>query len=338
MSPVARRAVLAVLALVTLGLAALGLRAARTSPPPTAAPPAPEPPRVPIVLDVLDVEEVRTSWIRRAGSAPSPAELDALIRGAVDEEILFQEALRLGLLQSDPIVKRRLAQNVQFVTGQGEVDWQAVQDALDLGFGKDDPMIRRRLVQTMERLLRFRARSEAPEDAELEEHLREKADTFRTPTRARFTQVFLDPRKRDADERARVAARVRDLEPADALALADPFLLPREMGPASESEIGKRFGTTFAQTVIELPAGAWSDPVPSSYGEHVVFVHEVIPATLPPLDAIRARVTSSWLRIREDEEVRKGLDELRSHYEIRVERPVETPPRDVDDAGEAGLR
>ncbi|MBX7539688.1 peptidyl-prolyl cis-trans isomerase [Qipengyuania sphaerica] len=46
---------------------------------------------------------------RMMGRAPTDAELDAQIANWVREEILYREALRLGLDDGDPLVRRRLA-------------------------------------------------------------------------------------------------------------------------------------------------------------------------------------------------------------------------------------
>ncbi|MEL7446531.1 MAG: peptidylprolyl isomerase [Pseudomonadota bacterium] len=46
---------------------------------------------------------------RTMGRSPTDAELDAQIERYVRDEVLYREALRLGLDQNDPIVRRRLA-------------------------------------------------------------------------------------------------------------------------------------------------------------------------------------------------------------------------------------
>src|SRR5262245_2078098 len=46
---------------------------------------------------------------------PTPQELEGLVEQKVQEEILYREALGLGLDQDDTIVKRRMAQKMQFI-------------------------------------------------------------------------------------------------------------------------------------------------------------------------------------------------------------------------------
>ena len=43
-------------------------------------------------------------------------ELEELVRGHVREEVLYREGLALGLDRDNPIIRRRVAQKLEFVT------------------------------------------------------------------------------------------------------------------------------------------------------------------------------------------------------------------------------
>ena len=60
--------------------------------------------------------------------APTDAELDAQIDQWVREEVLYREALRLGLDEGDPVVRRRLATKMDELA-TAEVDTARVSDA-----------------------------------------------------------------------------------------------------------------------------------------------------------------------------------------------------------------
>ncbi|TNE45206.1 MAG: peptidyl-prolyl cis-trans isomerase [Sphingomonadales bacterium] len=69
---------------------------------------------------VIDVDretqaQVALGFERLMNRAPTDAELDAQIDRFVREEILYREALRLGLDQGDAIVRRRLAQKMDML-------------------------------------------------------------------------------------------------------------------------------------------------------------------------------------------------------------------------------
>jgi len=70
----------------------------------------------------------------------------------------------------------------------------------------------------------------------------------------------------------------------------DPFPLPNLAWSISEREVGARFGDGFARAVAQLQPGAWSDPIPSAFGVHLVWVHERVPARLPALAEVRGPV------------------------------------------------
>jgi hypothetical protein len=84
--------------------------------------------------------------------------------------------------------------------------------------------------------------------------------------------------------------RSEDIPPEQANEWGDPFLLSHHIPLSSESSIGRQYGPQFAARALELPVGSWSDPIPSSYGSHIVWVHERSPSELPALGEIRKRV------------------------------------------------
>ena len=55
------------------------------------------------------------SWNAQVGRNPSSDELIGLINNAIEEEILYHEALKLGLDQDDIIIKRRLVQKIMLL-------------------------------------------------------------------------------------------------------------------------------------------------------------------------------------------------------------------------------
>lgn len=73
-----------------------------------AGPPATETLRVDAALVAARQEKL-------FGDAPKDADLDALIERNVEERLLVAEAKRLGLDQSDPIIRRRLLQKMEFL-------------------------------------------------------------------------------------------------------------------------------------------------------------------------------------------------------------------------------
>ena len=62
-----------------------------------------------IELTEDDVRQLQVSWMAQWQRPPTPDELRGLVHDRVRQEVLYREALSLGLEQNDEIVKRRMA-------------------------------------------------------------------------------------------------------------------------------------------------------------------------------------------------------------------------------------
>jgi parvulin-like peptidyl-prolyl isomerase len=60
-------------------------------------------------------ERLGLLWQTQTGLTASTEELDSLVNNWIEEEVLYQEALRLGLNQEDSIIRRRLVQKLNFI-------------------------------------------------------------------------------------------------------------------------------------------------------------------------------------------------------------------------------
>ena len=62
-----------------------------------------------------DLRQLAVGWMAQWRRPPTPEEMRRLVDSKVREEILYREALALGLDQDDTIVKRRMAQKMEFL-------------------------------------------------------------------------------------------------------------------------------------------------------------------------------------------------------------------------------
>jgi hypothetical protein len=239
-----------------------------------------------IVISAAKVENLAELFRRTWRRPPTQAEIDGLIEDYIKEEILYREALALGLDRDDIVIRRRLRQKMEFI-------------------GED-------LAPPVE-----------PTDAELQAVLAEHADRFRAPARVSFTQVYLSPDRRGEDawgdaERMLVALDAGSADPARS---GDPILLEQDYRELAAQDVERLFGRAFAAQVAELPVGRWSGPVESGYGLHLVLVHERTLARLPDLAEVRDAVANEWGAARRQEANRAFYKALRARYEVSVERP-----------------
>ena len=62
-----------------------------------------------------DLRQMTMVWAAKWQRPPTPEEMHSLIENKIRDEILYRESLALGLDQNDTIVRRRLAQKMEFL-------------------------------------------------------------------------------------------------------------------------------------------------------------------------------------------------------------------------------
>ena len=68
-----------------------------------------------IEVTQADIDRLIATWQRRWNRLPAPSEVNNLIESYVREEILYREAVAMGLEKDDSVVRRRMAQKVKFL-------------------------------------------------------------------------------------------------------------------------------------------------------------------------------------------------------------------------------
>ncbi len=310
------------------GLLFAGEAALRTDGPRTAD----EPPR----LEVSDrrVRALVAQHERLVGQRADPASVRVLVDRFVEEEILYREALRRGLATDNPAVLVRLRQKLQFLDDEhanGMNDEAALQEAVALGLADEDVVLRNMFVRNM-RLLLAREGDRPPTEPELESHLQRRAEEFRTPARVSWRHVLVA--KTSGREAHRSAAdallsRLRSdgLPPEQATELGDPFAGGHAFRGMTRQQVETRFGSEFADAVFALSENRWSDPIPSPFGLHLVWVERHAPERIPALEEVRDRVILSWRHEQREAHLAQALAALRARYDVVVEDGSTTEAR-----------
>ena len=287
--------------------------------------------RRPIVISALRLRQIQEAFVRESGGPPSPQQLEGLVRQAVDEELLEREARWLALDLGDRGVRQRLVAKMRAVSRDpalGEAD--LYRQALDLGLD-DDVAVRQHLRQKMRLLLQQDPAGTPPTDEELAACLERHRERFLQPSAVDFTHVFvraaIDPGTLE-ERAAALAERLAGMPPEEGVALSDPFPLAARWEGLSRSAIARHFGEELADAVLALPAGAWSAPIPSPFGLHLVWVHARHAEETPPLDSVRGQLVQILYEERAAARLAAGLDRLRSLYDIRIDGPQESAAAD----------
>ena len=281
-----------------------------------------------IVVSAAEHLRLRDDWARVHGVPPSPAEERAEIDRAVEEEVLFREALSRGLDQGDPSVRARLIAIMRFLGAGGDRDDETLyRQALALNLEAGEAAIRRHLALQMRLLASLPAAGEPITDADLERCLRRSAELFRRPARVTFTQVFFATMRRGTGAEADARRSLEQLQASPASSverIGDPFPLGTRFTQAAEPTVESTFGAPFVAALARASTGAWAGPIPSVFGWHLVRIDERLPAAATTLEEARPRLLEIVRRERADARYLEYFRALRARYDVRVEE-IETP-------------
>lgn len=293
--------------------------------PPVALPSRPEEARA-IVITTARLAALREELRAAVGDRVQALDDATLVRGLVDDELLYREAVVRGLDRDDRSVRYRLLEKMHFLrpeTKGGDAD-ALYREAVALGLDRQDAIVRRLLVEKMRLLTAATVATETVDDATLAAFHAAHAERYQQPARMALAHVYLsrtahgDGLGRDA---ARILVELRAAQPSldEAVRRGDPFPLGHRFPHASERHLTKLFGADFARNALRAPAGTWTGPIASPFGLHLVRVDELVPAGTAPFDAVRARVVEDYREMRRVAVVQALLTDLRARYAIRVE-------------------
>ena len=247
-----------------------------------------------IVLGAGQIEHLAAGYTKAWRRPPTEAELKGLIDDWVREEIAVREAMAAGLDRDDTVIRRRLRQKLEFLQ----------EDAADTA---------------------------APTDAQLQAWLEANAASFRTRTAGLVSARSTSARTSGAVRRRRMRlppsrSWKRPAGQAKADNLGDATMLPPEFEEATRSDVAKTFGEDFAARIDKTEPGAWTGPIASSYGLHLVLVRSRTPGGLPPLAAIRPAVERQYAADRRAGQLAAMYERLLSRYTVVIERRESAPP------------
>jgi hypothetical protein len=235
-----------------------------------------------IVVTRGKVEQLVTGFSRTWQRSPTQEELDGLVEDSIREDVLYREALAMGLDKDDTIVRRRMRQKLEFLT----------EDAVAAA---------------------------PPTDADLQGWLDKHPDKFRVEPTLAFSQVYFSA-SHAGDNASKVLAQLDNAgESAAAAELGDTTMLPHYLPPTRVEEIASVFGDEFARRIMQLERGRWVGPIQSGYGWHLVFVSERTEGRPRPLSEAREAVQREWLAARRKEIIDATYSKLRENYVVVVE-------------------
>jgi hypothetical protein len=223
---------------------------------------------------------------------PDAAMRRHVLERLVDEELLVQRGLELGLAQVDPRVRRELAAAVIAVATAEPGD---VTD---------------------------------PSDDELAAFYARERPFFARAARVRVRRVWIaddaadapDPRGTAAERAAEAVRRLRAGEDVAAVraAVGDPEPVPVPDAMLPPAKLADYLGSTALRSALTLPIGAVSEPLRTAGGQAVLVVVAREAGEPPPLAEIEDEVRAEWRRRASERALRAYIDELRARADVQM--------------------
>ncbi len=243
-----------------------------------------------ISVSLAKVNQIENAWTKQMQRPPRNDELKQLIEQYIEEEILYREALAMGLQKDDVIIRRRLTQKISFL----------IQDV---------------------------AAQEQPTETELRSYFDENKELFKTPGRISFTHIYFsqdirgDAAFNDAEETLGELNK-KGLERLPKS--GDPFMLHYDYSEMSGTEVFRLFGEPFATEVFRFKPGKWAGPVQSGYGIHLVRVLKNIPSRMPEFDEVKDSVRVKFMDKKRKKANESALKNLKGRYRIVIDKDAST--------------
>lgn len=236
-----------------------------------------------IVIDAARLDALGMQFERVWQRPPTPDEMSGLIDNWIREEVMYREGLALGLDREDPVLRRRVAQKMEFIS----------EDLVDA----------------------------PPTENELRAWYEDHADDYRLDPRFSFRQIYFDASARRDTLETTVENALRQLANGQVPA-GDVTMLPAELDDANLTEVRRTFGDRFADSLAALAVGDWRGPVVSGYGLHLVRIDEKQESRLPEFDEVRAAVERDFRANRTRSLKDAFYEQLRERYTVTYEDGV----------------
>jgi peptidyl-prolyl cis-trans isomerase C len=242
-----------------------------------------------IVLSLDDLKQLDISFVSQWHRQPTPEEFSGLVESFIRQEVLYREGLAMGLDKDDTIVKRRMAQKMEFLS----------EDM---------------------------ATAHEPSTKELKEWFTRNSQKFALPDRTTFRHLFFafDRRGQNAQiDAVSALAKIADKTEDSPLgkSLADPFMFQDYYGDRAPDQLAKEFGPNFATAVFKLKTGSWQGPIESGYGWHLIWIESIAPGHIPHFEEVEPDVKTAWLADQKAVQWHAAYVKMRAKYEVLAPQP-----------------
>lgn len=226
------------------------------------------------------IKQLTAQFEKTRQRPPSAEELKALIENQIREDLSFEYGVKMGLIEDDSIIKRRVQQKIEFM----------LKDSI----AGIDP--------TLE---------------DLERYLMAHKEQYTIAPAYSFKHVYINPEQHEDVDTFMSELQSRDID-ANYKVLGDSMMLESKYSGITTAQIARLFGREFAKALDSLPLRNWQGPVMSGYGLHLVLIENKIPEHLATIEEVERQLRRDYRAEAQKNAINAFYDELTKKYDIKV--------------------
>ena len=244
-----------------------------------------------INVSVSHANRMVSLWEKRWQRPPTQEEFNGLVKQYINEEVLYREALAMGLDKNDPVVRRRMAQKVKFIS---------------------------------ENIITI----DTPSDDVLQSYLDTHPSKYQLAGEITFRHIYFNPAKHDVsmeDEAKQLLTKLLDVNSGiDVNNVGDSFLHGTIFTNLKEFELNRLLGKEFTQELFKQAVGKWAGPLTSGYGLHLIYIESKIATQTASLVMAKQSVLKDWMNDERKKANEAFVLNLREQYKVNIAKPSST--------------
>ncbi len=252
-------------------------------------------------IDRTDFASAYQALLADKSKAPTSQDKKLVLDRLIEEELLVQRGLEIGLLDGDASTRKAVAREViAFAlaqSGSQPIDDQTLRDYYGANTARFTPASRMQVQRIFVRQPDGKGAEggkDAPEGGVTAHALTTRLDAIRNALR-------------NGEDFTAVAARLSDpIEPT----------LPRIM--LTRAKMIDYLGVQLTEAARHLPSGSISDALADGAGWHFLHIVRTQPASPPDFEKIRPQLLTALRRDHDDQALRNYLDWLRARANINL--------------------
>ena len=217
-------------------------------------------------------------------------ELNNLIEEYVREEVLYREALGLGMDKDDYLIRRRMVQKIEFI---------------------NEDMVDNSLKITQE---------------DVNDYFNKNLDDYKIEPNATFTHVYFSKDKNGYEEARRLAENQvmllnnNNVPFSDSVKYGDRFLYHLNYVEKTPEFVESHFGPEMAEELFRLePSDTnWYGPYESQYGYQIVLLTDKKDEEIPAVEEVYDSIVQDLNYTLSNEAKEKSIQKIIDNYDVRI--------------------